>query len=262
MFSNWRNDNFKKKAEINDIKRKDDTLFKYTKHSLNKYPHEISDHFFWADSFFTLHIKNGYSKYYPKTYKYMHYVKDSLEKTYNKPLQEKIIYIFNSAQRDKNKLENLLANKTVSEKTLKKVVENIKQNNLKRFNQLDSIIRIHGYPGKSLVGTKYSSHAVLLILQDKTEKQLQYLDILTKASINKELYKEAYAMYIDQLLIGMGRKQLFGIQYRIHKSEILTYPIGNPEDLDKRRMNYGLLKFNDYIKGLEKKENELNHISN
>ncbi|MBK7232409.1 MAG: hypothetical protein IPH93_09105 [Saprospiraceae bacterium] len=249
-------------AEIYEIKRKDDTLFKYTKHALNKYPHEISDHFFWMDSFFTIHVKNSYSKYYPKTYKYMLYFKDSIEKTYNKPLQEKIIHIFNSTQRDKNKLENLLVTKTMSEKTLKKVVENIKLNNLKRFYQLDSIIKIHGYPGKSLVGTKYSSHAILLIQQDQTEKQYQYLDILTKATKNKELNKGAFASYIDQLLIGMGRKQVFGNHYRIHKGEILTYPIGNPEDLDKRRRNYGLLKFNDYLKGLQKRENELNHISN
>ena len=241
-----------KAAYLSKSYSKEDTFFKYIRFVYDRWPHEAYYHDFVNDIATTKHINKVYSVRFPYTYKYMINIRDSIEKTYNKSLQEKLNQLFTSDQKDRLIFDKLLARANMSTSTLKKEAEKIDRNDLYRINQIDSIIKIHGYPGKSLVGLKYSHYALIIIQHSQSTELIKYLNVLENSVKKGDLSKGNFALFIDRLLIGTNRRQLFGTQYQTINGEILIFPIGNPEYLDERRINFGFIRFKDEFRNLQK----------
>lgn len=241
-----------KAAYLSKSYSKEDTFFKYIKFVYDRWPHEAYYHNFVNDIATTKHINKVYPMRFPYTYKYMIHIRDSIEKTYDKSLQEKLNQLFTSDQKDRLIFNKLLARANISNNTIKEEAEKIDQNDLYRINQIDSIIKIHGYPGKSLVGLKYSHYALFIIQHSQSNELIKYKNVLENAVKKGDLSKGNFALFIDRLLIGTNRRQLFGTQYEIINGEILIFPIGNPEQLDERRINFGFIRFEDELKCLQK----------
>ncbi|MEP7196940.1 MAG: DUF6624 domain-containing protein [Saprospiraceae bacterium] len=241
------------------IDNKEDTAFKYTKLAYDSWPHEAYYADFEEDKETTKYINKIYPKISPRSYKYMLHIKDSVENLYNKDLQKLLIRSYTHDQKDRIEYDKILARKDLEREALEKASKKIDLNDMMRINQIDSIIKIYGYPGKSLVGFKYSHYALVIIQHSQSKGLFKYFEVLEDAFYKGEISKAIFALFIDRILVGSERKQLFGTQYNIKDGEILYFPIGNPELLDVRRNNFGFIKFSVEAKNLKKEmKNNLN----
>ncbi|MEW6170839.1 MAG: DUF6624 domain-containing protein, partial [Candidatus Omnitrophota bacterium] len=63
-----------------------------------------------------------------------------------------------------------------------------------------------------------------------------------------DIQKENIAYLKDRILINEGKKQLFGTQFYFNKKKkLIPYSISNPKNLDKRRKEYGLPPFKNFL---------------
>lgn len=127
----------------------------------------------------------------------------------------------------------------------------IDQNNLKR---LEKIVAESGWPKLSIVGTKAASAAFLIVQHADLAKQQRYLPIIRQAAKAGEARVSDLALLEDRVLIGQGKKQLYGSQLQSDgKGGWAFYPIEDEARVDERRRSVGLPPLADYARlfGLE-----------
>lgn len=118
---------------------------------------------------------------------------------------------------------------------------------------LKGVIRKHGWPGKSLVGSQGAHNAWLLVQHASTDVPFQR-DCLTKmeAMPKGEVSPIDIAYLTDRLLCGTGKKQKYGTQGMLKDGRIIPQPIEDEEHVDERRKELGLEPLADYLKVMEK----------
>lgn len=114
------------------------------------------------------------------------------------------------------------------------------------IRQVDSLLTIHGYPGKSKVGEYQKATAFLVIQHNPAEK---YLPLLTAAADKGELNWSSVALLVDRLKTEKGEKQLYGSQLgpAVHGSYTLQ-PIEDEPNVNVRRAKVGLGPLEEYLK--------------
>jgi hypothetical protein len=138
---------------------------------------------------------------------------------------------------------------------LTKKIEEIDKKNLAR---LDQIITKHGWPGRSLVGEKAAQGAWLIIQHAGLSTQQRYLPLVKQAASKGEALPADAATLEDRVLMGEGKKQIYGTQVRFGPDtggKLELYPIEDEENVDIRRAAVGLEPIAEYLKafGLEYK---------
>ncbi len=107
----------------------------------------------------------------------------------------------------------------------------------------EAILKQHGYPGKSLVGTP-TNQTIFYIIQhsNKIEK---YLPMIKNAADLGELPFYQYAMMLDRSLMYGGKPQLYGTQAscrqlkKTKQSRCFVWPIANAKAVNERRKQAG-----------------------
>jgi len=112
---------------------------------------------------------------------------------------------------------------------------------------VENIIKEHGYPGRSLVGTP-TNEAAFYVIQH-SPKIKEYLPLLQSAAQAGELSATLVAMMEDRLLVQERKEQVYGTQLwgnpvkdsatGITKPEYYFDPILDPENVNKRRIKAG-----------------------
>ncbi|MGE0568491.1 MAG: DUF6624 domain-containing protein [Bacteroidia bacterium] len=127
-----------------------------------------------------------------------------------------------------------------------KIKEAINEANQK---EIESIIARYGWPKISVVGLNATSTAFLIIQHSDIKRQNKYLPLLKKACESNEAEWQDYALMKDRVLLGEGKKQLFGSQVKYNEKEkkYELSPLENPEEVDKRRMKMGLGPLKHYV---------------
>lgn len=116
--------------------------------------------------------------------------------------------------------------------------------------KVDSLITIHGYPGRSLVGPQ-GNIAFLIIQRGDLETQLKYLPLLTQAADDGELYWADLATMVDKVRIAQGLEQVYGTQVkRTATGEMDFYPIEHAADINHRRKAVHLMPIEEYAQRL------------
>lgn len=113
-----------------------------------------------------------------------------------------------------------------------------------------AIIEERGWPGRSLVGGQANS-AVFMVLQHATlEEQEKYLPYMKESVLAGESSANQLAMLTDRVLVGQGKKQLYGSQFdRDPETGVRSLkPVEDPVNLNKRRIEIGLSPLEDYLK--------------
>lgn len=110
--------------------------------------------------------------------------------------------------------------------------------------RVEVILKQHGYPGKTLVGTP-TNEAVWYIIQH-SDKIQTYLPIIRKAGEAGEMPFRLVAMMEDRQLMYDKQPQRYGTQgscYRLRtdssKTECFIWPIDQPERVNERRRQAG-----------------------
>lgn len=133
---------------------------------------------------------------------------------------------------------------------------------LKEMEEVDSqnteamkeIVDEHGWPGYSLVGKEGARLAWLLVQHaDKdVDFQEKCLDLFKKAVEKGDAPKKNLAYLTDRVRLNRGKPQIFGTQCQVSKQGIVLRPVEDEDNLNARRLEYGLESVEDYLKGFKK----------
>ena len=128
------------------------------------------------------------------------------------------------------------------------------RNDAQNQAKLKAIVAKWGWPGKSLVG-KQASDAAWEVLQHTTEDKpfmRKCLPMLVSAMDRGDAERPEVALLVDRVLVGEGKKQLYGSQFAMDSSGKMTAnPIQDPAHLDERRRAMHLPPFAVYEKELQ-----------
>ncbi|WP_343304596.1 DUF6624 domain-containing protein [Chitinophaga niabensis] len=106
----------------------------------------------------------------------------------------------------------------------------------------DSVIKIYGYPGKSLVGEN-ASYAAWSVIQHSNRID-EFMPLLKDAADKGELDFHFYAMTLDRQLMYKRQEQIYGTQgsmvtLKNGEKGMIIWPIKDPEGVDERRRKAG-----------------------
>lgn len=120
----------------------------------------------------------------------------------------------------------------------------------KHVARLREILRTSGWPGKSMVGTD-GAGAAWTIAQHGGQLFLQQTVPLMKAAAEHgELDWGLVATSIDRVLLGEGKKQLYGTQFDTEGDRCEPRNVEDPAKLDDRRKAVGLGPISEYAQTL------------
>lgn len=107
---------------------------------------------------------------------------------------------------------------------------------------IESVIKQHGYPGRTLVGEPANESAWYVI--QHSPKIEQYLEVIKRAAEKKELAFHLYAMMKDRFLMNQDKEQIYGTQattrtLKSGKTENFIWPIKDPLQVNELRKQAG-----------------------
>ncbi|AXB55264.1 DUF6624 domain-containing protein [Flavobacterium fluviale] len=115
--------------------------------------------------------------------------------------------------------------------------------------KVEEIIKLYGYPGKSLVGEPTNIAAWYVI--QHSSKIGEYLSLIEKEAKKKEIPFTYFAKMQDRFLTQQGKEQIYGTQGQMKeitnketgKKEFFNYvsPIENPNKVNDRRKKAGFV---------------------
>jgi len=135
------------------------------------------------------------------------------------------------------------------------IAERIMSTDAANLARLREIVREHGWPDRTLVGSD-GVGAVFLLVQHADRDvafQKEYLSWLERAFRTGELSPqagEALALLTDRVRTNEGRPQLYGTQVLIQDGGVIVQPIEDEWNVDARRAELGLPSLADYLKQL------------
>lgn len=122
--------------------------------------------------------------------------------------------------------------------------------------RMKSIIREYGWPGLELVGWDGTEAAFILVQHADHSFQKELLPVMQKEYKAGALSGPNYALFLDRVLVGDGRPQVYGSQAKPFEQwkegEPALYPIADEANVDKRRAEVGLSSLAEYRELLKK----------
>ena len=108
--------------------------------------------------------------------------------------------------------------------------------------KVSKILDTQGWPSKKRIGTRGTSTIFLVIQHGNQKVKLKYLSMIQEALKKNWLPKKQYAMFYDRLLLGQGKRQVYGTQLAMSKESKKPYvlPLDNARNIDKIRAEMGL----------------------
>ncbi|HEY2414857.1 MAG TPA: DUF6624 domain-containing protein [Pirellulaceae bacterium] len=128
----------------------------------------------------------------------------------------------------------------------------MKQADEENTKRLAEIVEQHGWPTNTLVGPDGANAAWLLVQHADRDRKFQRtcLDLMTKLP-KQEVSQRDLAYLTDRVLLGEGKKQLYGTQMDSADGKWAPRPLEDPENVDQRRAEHGLEPLAEYIKQME-----------
>lgn len=168
-------------------------------------------------------------------------------------LKEKLDSIYRQDQKARLEIQHFLADETyqkhvldsanmMPDEYLQQILVTQEQTDQSNLHFIDSVIRIHGYPGKSLVGSP-TNEVAWYIIQHSSDIGA-YFHLVKSAGKKHELPYPLVCRMQDRLLLQKNRKQRYGTQSvcMSNGNGTLTCfisPLRNPEKVNTRRKKAG-----------------------
>lgn len=190
------------------------------------------------------------SKEWNKLLNEMQKVVDQKEANYDKPLQAKLLTIFDDDQTIRR--EYISAQKEFGRQS--KQVESLgKIMTLKDSINLVKVTEIldkYGWVGSDKVGGQANQTLFLVIQHSDLKTQQKYLPMMREAVKNKKASSSSLALLEDRVALDEGKRQIYGSQigYDNETNKSYVLPLEDPDNVDKRRAAVGLGPLSDYVK--------------
>lgn len=124
---------------------------------------------------------------------------------------------------------------------------------LKDQTRLREIIKQSGWPLISKVSFDGSKSAWLIAQHADNDLafQKQCLELLRAAAARGEAAKENLAYLTDRVLVGEGKKQIYGTQLGYKDGKAVLSPVVDAKNLDRRRKRMGLIPIAVYLQQMK-----------
>jgi hypothetical protein len=171
----------------------------------------------------------------------------------NEPLRRELLRMDEEDQRyrrEANEIRNAALPPEEKNKRLESLSEKQAETDKRNMKRLAEIIEQYGWPGNSLVGKEGSLTAFLIVQHGELEEQKKYIPLLREA-VGRGEADPAHAAYLeDRILMGEGKKQIYGTQLRRDEAtgKLELWPVEDEEHIDARRASVGLEPIAEYLK--------------
>jgi hypothetical protein len=123
----------------------------------------------------------------------------------------------------------------------------------KNLAELERIVQQYGWPGTDLVGADASNAAFLILQHAPLARQNALLPLFRRAVAAGNARAADLALLEDRILVGEGKKQLYGSQVTAGPDGVpRLHPIEDPDNVDSRRSAVGLPPLKEYLEHLER----------
>lgn len=129
------------------------------------------------------------------------------------------------------------ANNVSSERVDWFIVDKVTTVDRSNSERICEIIKVYGYPGKTLVGVPTNVAAWYVI--QHSEDTGRYFPMIRQASAQGELPFTFVATMEDRLLMQQGKKQIYGTQVNCDESGCYVWPIVKSSQVNQRRIRAG-----------------------
>jgi hypothetical protein len=119
----------------------------------------------------------------------------------------------------------------------------------KNLKKVMAILDKYGWLGPEEIGQEGNSALFLVIQHSRLDIQEKYLPMMREAVKNKKAEPSALALLEDRVLIGQGKKQIYGSQLTTDANGKSRFsPIEDEANVNKRRAEVGLEPIEEYAK--------------
>ncbi|MFD1142014.1 DUF6624 domain-containing protein [Larkinella insperata] len=175
---------------------------------------------------------------------------DKIEASYDKPLQAKLLAIYDEDQKYRQQLNEVGQKHGFESPEVKNLWKTIEEKDSVNLIQVKAILDQHGWVGEDKVGPQASTTLFLVIQHADLATQQKYLPMMREAVKAQKAQPSALALLEDRVALGEGRRQTYGSQIgqdsKTGKAYVL--PLNDPDHVDQRRAEVGLPPLADYVK--------------
>ena len=133
---------------------------------------------------------------------------------------------------------------------IKKMHKEIRTKDSLNLIKVRGIIDKRGWLSKDVIGKRGNTTLFMVIQHADLAVQEKYLPLMQKAVQQGDLKSSHLALLEDRIAMRKGKRQIYGSQVLRDKDKGTRYfyPIIDPDNVDKRRMEVGLDSIQDYAK--------------
>lgn len=174
---------------------------------------------------------------------------DQIEANYDKPLQNKLLTIFDEDQKYRMQMGEVGQKYGFESKEMKALWKTMDEHDSLNLREVKAILDRHGWVGEDKVGPQANSTLFLVIQHADLLTQQHYLPMMRQAVKAGKAQSSALALLEDRVALGEKRRQTYGSQIG-EDSTGTSYvlPLDDPDNVDKRRAAMGLGPLADYVK--------------
>jgi hypothetical protein len=127
-----------------------------------------------------------------------------------------------------------------------KLEEELTRADAQNIAELEVILAKHGWPPKSVIGSKASGAIWTILQHSKIETLKKYLDLMTEAAERGDIGGGLMATSVDRVRVSEGKPQIYGTQF--HRVDGVWVPeaIEDEANVDARRKEVGLGPLAEY----------------
>lgn len=176
--------------------------------------------------------------------------KDKAEANLNKPLAHRLDSIHQEDQEGRKQIDGLMKKYGWESKEVQTLWKEISIKDSLNLIAVTKILDQYGWLGADEVGYEGNSTLFLVIQHSDQKTQEKYLPMMREAVKNKKAQASSLALLEDRVLLGQGKRQIYGSQIGMDKEKKTYYVdrLEDPDNVDKRRAEVGLEPLAEYVK--------------
>ena len=175
---------------------------------------------------------------------------DRIEANYDKPLQAKLLAIFDDDQGIRRQYISAQKQYGYRSRQVDSLGKVMMYKDSLNLIKVSDVLDHYGWVGPDKVGGMASQTLFLVVQHSDLKTQQKYLPLMREAVKNKKAEPSALALLEDRVALGEGRRQIYGSQIgrddQTQKYYVL--PLEDADNVDKRRASVGLGPLADYVK--------------
>jgi hypothetical protein len=171
------------------------------------------------------------------------------QKELDKPIISMLDSIYSDDQTYRLQLDEIENKFGFNSAEMKTQWRKIKQKDSVNLKKVVYILDTYGWLGANRVGNTGNATLFLVIQHSDQQIQEKYLPMMREAVKKGNAYASDLALLEDRVLLGQGKKQVYGSQLRTNSEGKTTLsPLEDPDNVDKRRADVGLQPLGEYLK--------------